>query len=195
MASVLKRDPAASKKRILDAAANVFARDGYGGGRVDNIAEQAGVNKRMLYHYFGDKAALVDAVIGQQLPVLGAFCRGASSRADSAQGPAAVATERQLQTMWRLLAWDALRHSPAASARSLRSSLDELAGTGGRREAALLRVAYSVLQQLLPEIAEHLGGTTADRQLKALETTSQAAKPRVKLAPSITPSGTPSSRE
>jgi len=42
VASVLKRDPAASKKRILDAAANVFARDGYGGGRVDSIAEQAG---------------------------------------------------------------------------------------------------------------------------------------------------------
>ena len=134
-------------------------------------------------------------MIGQQLPVLGAFCCGASSRPDSAQGPSTVPTQRQLQTMWRLLAWDALRHSPAASARSLRSILDELAGTGGQREAALLRVAYSVLQQLLPEIAEHLGGTTADRQLKALETTSQAAKPRVKLAPSITPSGAPSSRE
>ncbi len=188
MASVLKRDPAASKKRILDAAANVFARDGYGGGRVDSIAEQAGVNKRMLYHYFGDKAALFDAVIGQQLPVLGACCRGASSRVDSAQGPPKLPTQRQLQTMWRLLAWDALRHSPAASARSLRSSLDGLAGTGGQREAVLLQVAYSVLQQLLPEIAEHLGGTTTDRHFKALETTSQAAKPRVKLAPSITPS-------
>ncbi len=207
MASLLKRDPAASKQRILDAAANVFARDGYGGGRVDSIAEQAGVNKRMLYHYFGDKAALFDAVIGQQLPVLGAFCRGVQEApppegvapppegvAPPSQGLPAAPTRRQLQTLWRLLAWDALRHSPAASTRSLRSSLDELAGAASQREVALLRVAYSVLQHLLPEITEHLGGT-ADGQLKALETTSQAAKPRIKLAPSITPSGTPSSRE
>ncbi len=199
MASILKRDPAASKQRILDAAANVFARDGYGGGRVDSIAEQAGVNKRMLYHYFGDKAALFDAVIGQQLPVLGAFCRGVQEVpppegvVPPSQGPAAP-TRRQLQTLWRLLAWDALRHSPAASVRSLRSSLDELAGAASQREVGLLRVAYSVLQHLLPEIAEHLGGT-GDGQLKALETTSQAAKPRIKLAPSITPAGTPSSRE
>ena len=32
-----------------------FADVGYGGARVDMIAERAGVNKRMLYHYFGNK--------------------------------------------------------------------------------------------------------------------------------------------
>jgi AcrR family transcriptional regulator len=34
-----------------------------GGARVDEIAERAGVNKRMIYHYFGDKDGLYLAVL------------------------------------------------------------------------------------------------------------------------------------
>ena len=42
--------------RILAAAE--FARKGLGGARVDDIAARAKVNKRMLYHYFGNKEDL-----------------------------------------------------------------------------------------------------------------------------------------
>jgi AcrR family transcriptional regulator len=52
------RDPDATRKRILAAARNEFARHGLGGARVDRIAEQADTNKRMLYHYFGNKEDL-----------------------------------------------------------------------------------------------------------------------------------------
>ncbi len=52
------RDPAATQKRILRAAKREFARHGLGGARVDRIALQAKSNKRMLYHYFGNKDAL-----------------------------------------------------------------------------------------------------------------------------------------
>ncbi len=40
-----------------------FTERGYEGARVDNIASRAGVNKRMLYHYFGNKEALYVAVL------------------------------------------------------------------------------------------------------------------------------------
>jgi AcrR family transcriptional regulator len=52
---VVTRDPDATRKRILLAARNEYALHGLGGARVDRIAEQAGINKRMLYHYFGNK--------------------------------------------------------------------------------------------------------------------------------------------
>jgi AcrR family transcriptional regulator len=49
------RDPERTRRRILDAATEEFARFGLGGARVDRIASRAGANKRMLYYYFGDR--------------------------------------------------------------------------------------------------------------------------------------------
>jgi TetR/AcrR family transcriptional regulator len=55
--------PELSKRRILTAAADAFARDGFGGARINEIARRAGTNKRMLYHYFGGKEGLYTAVL------------------------------------------------------------------------------------------------------------------------------------
>ena len=52
------RDPEATRARILAAAKLEFAKNGLGGARIDVIAERAQANKRMLYHYFGNKEAL-----------------------------------------------------------------------------------------------------------------------------------------
>jgi AcrR family transcriptional regulator len=52
------RDPERTRAAILEAATQEFAENGMGGARVDAIAERAGTNKRMLYHYFGDKEQL-----------------------------------------------------------------------------------------------------------------------------------------
>lgn len=51
------------RDRILDAASSEFATLGFAGARVDTIAEEAGVNKAMLYYYVGDKKALYTAVM------------------------------------------------------------------------------------------------------------------------------------
>lgn len=58
-----KRQPEQTYERILNAAAFEFADKGLSGARVDAIAERAGANKRMLYHYFGNKEALYLAVM------------------------------------------------------------------------------------------------------------------------------------
>lgn len=57
------RDPEKTKAAILDAAVKEFTAKGHHGARVDAIAARAGTNKRMLYHYFGDKDALYVAVL------------------------------------------------------------------------------------------------------------------------------------
>lgn len=53
----------ASRARILKAATEIFALKGPEGTRVDEIAEKAGINKRMLYHYFGSKEDLYVEVL------------------------------------------------------------------------------------------------------------------------------------
>ncbi|MEL6467356.1 MAG: TetR/AcrR family transcriptional regulator [Pseudomonadota bacterium] len=60
---VRKRDADATRGRILAAAKSEFAKLGLAGARVDEIAERAGANKRMIYHYFGGKEALFCAVL------------------------------------------------------------------------------------------------------------------------------------
>ena len=57
------RDPERTRKTLLAAAIHEFTEKGYGGARIDKIAERAGLNKRLLYHYFGDKDALYLAVL------------------------------------------------------------------------------------------------------------------------------------
>ena len=57
------RDADRSRAVILEAATEAFAELGLGGARVDEIARRAGVNKALLYHYFGNKEALFVAVL------------------------------------------------------------------------------------------------------------------------------------
>jgi TetR/AcrR family transcriptional regulator len=58
-----RRDPAATRRKLLTAARREFASSGLAGARVDEIAARAGVNKQLVYHYFGDKDALYLAVL------------------------------------------------------------------------------------------------------------------------------------
>jgi AcrR family transcriptional regulator len=57
------RRPQSTKEKILHAARGEFAEKGLEGARVDRIAERSGANKRMIYHYFGNKDGLYTAVL------------------------------------------------------------------------------------------------------------------------------------
>jgi len=59
---VAVRDAAATRARIMAAAAAEFAEYGLAGGRVDRIAAAASTNKAQLYYYVGNKEALFDTV-------------------------------------------------------------------------------------------------------------------------------------
>jgi AcrR family transcriptional regulator len=59
------RDAERTQQEILRAAMDEFAERGLGGARIDSIAERAGVNKRLIYYYFGGKDELFLAVLEQ----------------------------------------------------------------------------------------------------------------------------------
>jgi TetR/AcrR family fatty acid metabolism transcriptional regulator len=50
------------RRRILEAAEQVFARQGYDASPVSDVATEAGVAYGLVFHYFGSKEALLDAV-------------------------------------------------------------------------------------------------------------------------------------
>jgi AcrR family transcriptional regulator len=55
-------DADATRRRLIDAATAEFSAHGIAGARVDRIASAARSNKAQIYHYFGSKDGLFDAV-------------------------------------------------------------------------------------------------------------------------------------
>ena len=62
-AAVRPRDAERTKAAILKAARDEFCARGFPGARVNTIADKAKANKRLLYHYFGNKEALYRTVL------------------------------------------------------------------------------------------------------------------------------------
>ncbi|MFE7353082.1 TetR/AcrR family transcriptional regulator [Streptomyces sp. NPDC057543] len=60
-----RRDAAATRRRLLEAARDLFADRGYEETTVRGIAERAGVNQALLFRYFGSKKGLLTQVIAQ----------------------------------------------------------------------------------------------------------------------------------
>ena len=58
-----RRDPEGTRRALLAAAVAEFAGKGLAGARVDEIARIAGVNKQLVYHYFGSKEDLFQAAL------------------------------------------------------------------------------------------------------------------------------------
>src|SRR5476651_1891765 len=77
------RNPGRTRERILSAALREFAAKGFAGARVDVIARRARINKRMLYHYFGNKEKLFRAILRQKIAERRAW--GASLSSDPAE--------------------------------------------------------------------------------------------------------------
>jgi AcrR family transcriptional regulator len=64
---LVARDPQRTRERILAAALREFSARGLAGARVDRIARRARINKRMLYHYFGNKDGLFREIMRRKL--------------------------------------------------------------------------------------------------------------------------------
>ncbi len=102
------RNPERTRERILSAALQEFAANGFAGARVDAIARRAAVNKRMLYHYFGDKEGLFRDVLRRKIAERRAWAEGLSG--DPAESlPFWFALSCQDADWVRLLEWEALQ--------------------------------------------------------------------------------------
>ncbi|MFC9245898.1 TetR/AcrR family transcriptional regulator [Streptomyces sp. NPDC057136] len=64
------RDAARTRAEILDVATEEFARLGFAGARVDEIAARMRTTKRMIYYYFGSKEQLFTAVLERSYTVI-----------------------------------------------------------------------------------------------------------------------------
>ncbi|MFD9894484.1 TetR family transcriptional regulator [Amycolatopsis sp. NPDC059027] len=97
-----KRDAAATKAALLDAASELFAERGFDRTTVRDIAERAGANQALLFRYFGTKEQLFEAVVArngqQQLAetspekLLGAALRSILDPSGTGQAHRAMAT-------------------------------------------------------------------------------------------------------
>jgi AcrR family transcriptional regulator len=91
------RDPEATRARILAGAKAEFARKGLGGARVDDIAARAKANKRMLYHYFGNKEELFRITLEDAY----ADFRAAEARLEIEKDDPITAIKRLVSFTWK----------------------------------------------------------------------------------------------
>ena len=102
------RNPERTRERILSAALQEFAANGFAGARVDAIARRAAINKRMLYHYFGNKEHLFREVLRRKIAERQASAEGLSG--DPAKSLPFWFQLSCRDADWvRLLEWEALQ--------------------------------------------------------------------------------------
>jgi TetR/AcrR family transcriptional regulator len=102
------RNPQQTQQRILEAALQEFAAKGFAGARVDVIARRARINKRMLYHYFGDKEGLFREVLRRKIAERSAWLASASEE-PSERLPAWFQLACRDREWIQLLEWEALQ--------------------------------------------------------------------------------------
>ena len=191
-----RRNPEATRARILAAAEALFAAGGFSGTRIDAVAARSGANKRMIYHYFGGKEALFEAVLQHRLAEL----------------PWAGDTEPGADTA-RLIAWEGLEwEQPVAAdkrAAAMRGFIDGLRARmadrppAGEIDAALLALALAsarLLPLIAPRFAQLIDGARPDFEARyrallqtlvdalaaaAPASPAQVPKPRLTLRPTI----------
>lgn len=78
-ASSKRRDRGDVRARLLGEAVKLFAARGFDGVSVDEIVAAAGVNKRMVYHYFGSKEGIYQAALSFVFEDLGKLETGVIS--------------------------------------------------------------------------------------------------------------------
>jgi TetR/AcrR family fatty acid metabolism transcriptional regulator len=82
------------RQLILDAAIKVFARTGYHGSRVSDIAREAGIAYGLVYHYFKNKEEVLDTIFDEQwtafIDAVETICDGGGSTEDKLHSVAAL---------------------------------------------------------------------------------------------------------
>ncbi|MEO8796879.1 MAG: TetR/AcrR family transcriptional regulator [Polyangiaceae bacterium] len=173
-AATSSRDPEKTRARILAAATNEFAAKGFDGARVDTIARRAKTNKRMLYHYFGAKKALFEAIVGKLLSEKEQLFKGKDPLAIEDKVALSFKTNATQAKWLRLLLWEALAYGegPVMAERARVASMSESCAHMKKlqKEAGvcpglppehvtLALMAMSMFPRAFPQITRMLTGT------------------------------------
>ena len=141
-----------TRRKILDAAIDEFAARGFAGARVDRIAASAGVNKRMIYHHFGNKLGVFEAALSDQ--VSGVDMTGKLARLWMYE-----ALERGDENILRLAERERAAMRSASEQVADGRSGDSLADAS---ISALARTALEVFPLAFPQIVRVVTGRRAD---------------------------------
>ena len=75
-----------TREHLLDAATELFARDGYDATSIEVVLRRSGVSRGSLYHHFADKKALFEAVLHRlQAEVVESTIKAAKGSADGVE--------------------------------------------------------------------------------------------------------------
>jgi TetR/AcrR family transcriptional regulator len=161
------RDPADKKRRIVDAALVEFAERGPAAARTADIAAAAGVNKQLIYHYFGSKDGLWSHVLER-------FAERFDEAADDV--PEALAERLSLffvqsnhdRSFTRLLEWEARASERAAQLQEFVGTLNDDIENGrldpgaDPEQLALTIIAAAAFAQAFPQFVRLLLGMAPD---------------------------------
>ena len=119
-----------ARRSILDAAEALLVEDGYARFSMRRLAQRCGYTAPTLYHYFGDKQQLVDAVLEERFQRILARLRKLRRAADPAESVRAqleayVRFSLENPTHYRMLAILPEDSPPPASAEAARALLEE----------------------------------------------------------------------
>ena len=134
----------ASRDKILDAAEDLFARRGFAGIGMREVAEAAGLGKSSLFHHFKSKEQLYAAVAGRILDIFHARLTAALA----AGGDPAVRFDRWIDTLI-----DTFAEHPTSARLLLRSLFEDDDLSGATEEE---QHADRTLKQLLTSVANLL---------------------------------------
>lgn len=111
-------DTEKTQRLLLEAATAEFSEHGLAGGRIDRIADRAGVNKERIYSYFGGKDALFDAALAKELGDVAADVPIEGHGPDAVGDYAARLFDRIIERpeLGRLMAWEGLTRGAAVTA-------------------------------------------------------------------------------
>ena len=111
-----------TSRALLQEARREFARYGIAGGRINRIAENAGVNKERIYAYFGSKERLFDVAVADALAELVDVVALQPGDDLGEHVMQSITHHRVAPELPRLLLWEALHYSdgelPASGARA-----------------------------------------------------------------------------
>jgi len=154
-------DPRGSRQKILDVAETLFARRGFAGLGLREVAAAVGLQKSSLFHHFSTKRALYDEVLGRVL-----------SRLESRLAPALTAPgghARRLD-LWIDAVVDALAEQPATARLAVRSLVeeDELDAPEAAG-SALSQSAEATLERMIGGFRRLLAEGVADGVFQAVD--------------------------
>ncbi|MEA2348946.1 MAG: TetR/AcrR family transcriptional regulator, fatty acid metabolism regulator protein [Thermoleophilaceae bacterium] len=132
------------RRLILDAAIQVFARQGFHSCRVADVADEAGVAYGLVYHYFGSKEEILDTIFLERWGLM----LDAISAVDKLDIPA----RDKLYAVGSFII-DSYRHEPEVM-KVVIVEVTRAANSFGRQHLEKIREAYGLIGEIVEKARE-----------------------------------------